>query len=155
MPSGCDCVQCLVKLCAADEAEFVARMNEKAQQLGLRNTHFENSTGIDAREHYMSAKDIARLSKALIDEHPEILEFTSASELQDGEHTFYNTNRLLGRDPRVKGLKTGTTLVGGYNLATYVEDEAGSYIIVVLSSNSASTLYSETSAIIKALYEET
>ena len=97
MASGCDCVQCLVKLCAEDETAFVRRMNEKAQELGLKNSHFANATGLDNRDHYMSAEDLARLSRTLIEEHPEILGFTSVPELEVEGKTFRTSHRLVGR----------------------------------------------------------
>ena len=154
MASGCDCVQCLVKLCAGDEAAFVRRMNEKAQELGLKNSHFANATGLDNRDHYMSAEDLARLSRTLIEEHPEILEFTSAPELEVEGKTFQSSHRLVGRDPRVLGLKTGTSQIAGCNLVTCAEEDGKRYLIVLLGSGDDHTRYSETGTILNALFEE-
>lgn len=151
MVSGCDCIQCLVRLCAPDEAAFVERMNEKARELKLRGSHFVNSTGIDAADHYMTARDIAALARALVAEHPEILDFTSAPSLTIGERTFQNIHRLVGRDDRVKGLKTGTTQIGGFNLCTYAEQDGRRYIVVLLDSTSDYTRFSETVTILDLL----
>lgn len=152
--SGCDCVQCLVKLTEGDEASFVRRMNEKAGDLGLKGTHFINATGIDASGHYMTAGNIAFLASTLVTEHPEILDFTSQPELELNGRTFRNMHRLVGRDPRVLGLKTGTTQVGGYNLVTYVQEGDERYVIVLLDSNSDATRFSETQTVVNALFPE-
>lgn len=154
MVSGCDCIQCLVKLCAPSEAEFVERMNEKAGQLDMAGSHFANPTGIDASGHYMTARDVARLARALVQEHPEILEFTSVPSLTIGERTFKNIHRLVGHDSRVKGLKTGTTTIGGFNVCTYAEKDGRRYLIVLMDSANDSTRFSETVTILDLLFGE-
>lgn len=154
MVSGCDCIQCLVKLCAPSEAGFVERMNEKAAQLDMAGSRFVNPTGIDASGHYMTARDVARLARALVREHPEILEFTSVPSLTIGERTFKNIHRLVGYDSRVKGLKTGTTAMGGYNVCTYAEKDGRRYLIVLMDSASDSTRFSETVTILDLLFGE-
>ena len=151
MVSGCDCIHCLVRLSAPNEAVFVERMNEKAQELGLKGTHFANSTGIDAADHYMTARDVAALARTLVTEHPEILDFTSVPTLTIGERTFENIHRLVGKDDRVKGLKTGTTQIGGYNLCTYAEQDGRRYIVVLMDSTSDYTRFSETVTILDLL----
>lgn len=151
MVSGCDCIQCLVRLCAADETAFVERMNEKAEKLGLKGSHFANATGIDAAAHYMTARDVAVLARTLVTEHPEILEFTSVHSLTIGERRFQNIHRLVGYDDRVKGLKTGTTLIGGFNVCTYAERDGQSYIVVLLDSVSDNTRFSETVTVLDLL----
>ena len=135
LSSGCDCVQCLVLMCAQDEAAFVVRMNEKAKELGMKGSNFANATGIDASGHYMTAHDIAVLSRALVRAHPELLDFTSVPELTVEGREFKNMHRLVGRDSRVKGLKTGTTLIGGYNLVTLAPGGGGGDVVVLLGSN--------------------
>lgn len=152
MASGCDCVQCLVKLCAGNEEAFVARMNEKAEELGLKGTHFSNATGIDAADHYMTARDIARLTEYLLERHPELLEFSAVPTLEIDGRVFQNIHRLVGHDPRVKGLKTGTTQIGGYNLVTFAEEDGRGCIIVLLDSSSDNTRFSETAAVVDAFF---
>lgn len=151
MVSGCDCIQCLVRLCAPDETAFVERMNEKAQELKLKGSHFANATGIDAADHYMTARDIAALARTLVAEHPEILDFTSVPSLTIGARTFENIHRLVGHDDRVKGLKTGTTQIGGFNLCTYAEKDGSRYIVVLMDSTSDFTRFSETETILDLL----
>lgn len=154
MSSGCDCIQCLVKLCSGDETAFAVRMNREAAKLGLNGSHFANAAGIDAIDTYMTARDVASLSQELLEHHPEILEFTASSELTIGEHTFQNTNRLVGTNPSVQGLKTGTSQMGGYNLDIYAEIAGKRYIIVLLGSNDDNSRYSEAAAILDVLSEK-
>lgn len=154
MASGCDCVQCLVKMCAKDEAAFVRRMNEKAAELGLKKSHFENATGLDSREHYMSAEDLASLARTLLEDHPEILEFTAVPELEIEGKTFHNLHRLVGRDPRVLGLKTGTSQIVGCNLVTYAEEDGKRYLIVLLNCSDDHARFAETQTVLSALFEK-
>lgn len=154
LSSGCDCVQCLVLMCSGSEEAFVARMNEKAEELGLEGSRFVNATGIDASGHYMTARDIAQLARALVQAHPELLEFTSVPALTVEGREFQNMHRLVGRDSRVKGLKTGTTLIGGYNLVTLAQEGDRSYLIVLLDSNNDNTRFSETKTVVDVLFGE-
>lgn len=152
--SGCDCLQCLVRLCAEDQESFVRRMNEKAESLKLKGSHYVNPTGIDAANHYMTARDIAVLARALVRSHPELLEFTALPSLTIDGCVFQNTHHLTGVDERVKGLKTGTTTIGGFNLVTWAEKDGKSYVIVLLDSNSDTTRFSETVTIMNVLFGE-
>ena len=154
LSSGCDCVQCLVLMCAQDEAAFVVRMNKKAKELGMKGSHFANATGIDASGHYMTAHDIAVLSRALVRAHPELLDFTSVPELTVEGREFKNMHRLVGRDSRVKGLKTGTTLIGGYNLVTLAQEGDQEYVIVLLDSNNDNSRFSEAKTVVDVLFGE-
>lgn len=154
LSSGCDCVQCLVLMCAQDEDAFVARMNEKAKELGMKGSNFANATGIDASGHYMTAHDIAVLSRALIRAHPELLDFTSVPTLTVEDREFKNMHRLVGRDSRVKGLKTGTTLIGGYNLVTLAQEDSREYVIVLLDSNNDNSRFSEAKTVVDVLFGE-
>ncbi len=154
LSSGCDCVQCLVLMCAQDEAAFVVRMNKKAKELGMKGSNFANATGIDASGHYMTAHDIAVLSRALVRAHPELLDFTSVPELTVEGREFKNMHRLVGRDSRVKGLKTGTTLIGGYNLVTLAQEGDQEYVIVLLDSNNDNSRFSEAKTVVDVLFGE-
>ena len=154
LSSGCDCVQCLVLMCAQDEVAFVVRMNEKAKELGMKGSNFANATGIDASGHYMTAHDIAVLSRALVRAHPELLDFTSVPELTVEGREFKNMHRLVGRDSRVKGLKTGTTLIGGYNLVTLAQEGDQEYVIVLLDSNNDNSRFSEAKTVVDVLFGE-
>lgn len=151
LSSGCDCVQALVRMTFENEENFVEQMNQKAKELNLTRTNFENATGIDQAVHYTSAEDIILLSTALLKQYPSIIDYTSAQSLEIDGKFFKNTNQLLGTNPNIKGLKTGTTQLSGYNLVTFIEDEKNAYLIVLLDSNDDYTLYSETYSIIEAI----
>ena len=99
-------------LCGAEEA-FVRRMNERAAQLGLSDTHYVNCTGLPAPDHYTTARDIARLS-AQLDAHPRYYEYSTVW-MKDFQHSggritqLTNTNRLIRFYPGCDGYKTGST----------------------------------------------
>ena len=154
MSSGCDCIQCLTRVCMGGEDAFVARMNQKAVELGLQGTHFSNAAGLDAIDHYMTARDIARLSQELVQGYPAILDFRSAPSLTVDERIFQNTNRMAGYIPEVTGLKTGTSDMGGCHLVTTVRKDGRGYIIVLLGSNDDNSRYTETDIILQTLFEE-
>lgn len=120
----------------------------------MKGSNFANATGIDASGHYMTAHDIAVLSRALVRAHPELLDFTSVPELTVEGREFKNMHRLVGRDSRVKGLKTGTTLIGGYNLVTLAQEGDQEYVIVLLDSNNDNSRFSEAKTVVDVLFGE-
>jgi len=71
-----------------------------------------------------------------------------------GEREFKNMHRLVGRDSRVKGLKTGTTLIGGYNLVTLAQEDDRAYVIVLLDSNNDNSRFSEAKTVVDVLFGE-
>lgn len=154
LASGCDCVQCLVQMSAGNESDFVDRMNQKAQELGLKGSRFANATGIDTNGHYMTAKDISLLSKLLIDTYPEVLDMSSQKELTIEDRVFSNINQLVVDDERVIGLKTGTSTMGGYSLVTVAERDGRRSLIVLMNSNNKVSRYKETETILNAIYGE-
>lgn len=115
--SGNDSSVALAELCAGSEAAFVRMMNQRAAELGLRKTKFENTTGLDDTtvEHYSCAADIAIMSRELI-KHEVILKYSSIWQdtIRDGEFTLTNTNRLVRYYDGCNGLKTGSTDKAGY-----------------------------------------
>ena len=102
---------------AGSEPAFVERMNQKAKELGMTNTHFENACGLEAEGHVMSARDIAVLSRHLLLKHPEVTEYstiwmdTIIHKTKKGESEFglANTNKFLKKYDGANGLKTGYT----------------------------------------------
>jgi len=115
--SGNDSSVALAELTAGSEAAFVKMMNEKAAKLGLKNTHFENTNGLDdtTTNHYSCAADIATMSRELIN-HKIILDYSSIWQdtIRNGEFTLTNTNRLVRYYDGCNGLKTGSTDKAGY-----------------------------------------
>ncbi|SHI16984.1 D-alanyl-D-alanine carboxypeptidase family protein [Desulfosporosinus lacus] len=112
---------------------FVEEMNRKAQELGLKNTHFANAYGLPAEGHYTSAYDLAMISKEAIN-YPLIRKLTSMKEydLREGKFKLWNTNKLLWWYPGADGLKTGWTNEAKYCLASTVERNGLRLICVVM-----------------------
>jgi D-alanyl-D-alanine carboxypeptidase (penicillin-binding protein 5/6) len=115
--SANDAAVALAELVAGSESAFVRRMNKRAAELGLKNTVFENATGLDdtATNHYSCPADIAKMSIELI-KHSIILEYSSLwqDSIRNGEFTLTNTNRLVRYYDGCNGLKTGSTDKAGY-----------------------------------------
>ncbi|WLR53252.1 D-alanyl-D-alanine carboxypeptidase family protein [Bacillus tianshenii] len=117
---------------------FVERMNEKAKELGLKNTHFQNPTGLPANDHYSTAADMALMAKELL-KYEGITEFTGKYEdyLRQGtEKQFWlvNTNRLVKFYPGVDGLKTGFTNEAKYCLTATAKKKDMRVIAVVMGA---------------------
>ncbi len=134
--SGNDATVALAEHIAGDESSFVALMNQYAKELGLTGTHFANSSGLPAKEHYSTARDIAHIAYALIREFPKYYKWYSWKEFTYNGITQYNRNKLLWRDESVDGIKTGYTDSAGYCLVTSAEREDMRLVSVVLGSNS-------------------
>lgn len=126
------CVAVAEHICGTHEA-FVEEMNNKAQALGLKNTHFVNAYGLPAEGHYTSAYDLAIISKEALN-YPLIRRLTSIKEydLRDGKFKLWNTNKLLWWYPGTDGFKTGWTNEAKYCLASTVERNGLRLICVVM-----------------------
>ena len=137
--SGNDATVALAERIAGSEASFASLMNHHAKQIGLENSNFINSTGLPDKDHYTTARDIARIAHALIEEFPEYYEWYSERQFTYNEITQYNRNKLLWRDESVDGLKTGHTDSAGYCLVTSADREGMRLISVVLGTKSEET----------------
>lgn len=118
--SGNDAVVALAEAIAGTEEMFVKMMNDKAKELGLKNTNFKNPHGLDAANHYSTAYDMAMIAKELI-KHEKVLEYTSIYETYLRENLptkiwLVNTNKLVRFYEGLDGLKTGFTNEAGYCL---------------------------------------
>lgn len=114
--SGNDATVALAEHVAGSEEVFTTMMNEHAQRLGMLNSNFRNATGLPDEDHYTTARDIAILARALIDEFPEYYAWHSVREFTWNGITQHNRNTLLARDPSVDGIKTGHTSSAGFCL---------------------------------------
>jgi serine-type D-Ala-D-Ala carboxypeptidase (penicillin-binding protein 5/6) len=132
--SGNDASIAIAEHVAGSESTFAALMNQYAQQLGLTNSHFVNAHGLYDPEHYMSARDIAKLSSALIREFPDEYAHYSLKEYTWNNHTQRNRNVLLWRDPSVDGIKTGHLSQAGYCLAASAKRGETRLIAVVMNT---------------------
>jgi D-alanyl-D-alanine carboxypeptidase (penicillin-binding protein 5/6) len=134
--SGNDATVALAEQVAGSEDSFAALMNQHAQRLGMKNSHFVNSTGLPDKEHYTTAHDIAIIARALISEFPEYYRWYSEKKFTYNDITQYNRNKLLWRDESVDGMKTGHTDSAGYCLVTSAERDGMRLISVVLGTKS-------------------
>jgi serine-type D-Ala-D-Ala carboxypeptidase (penicillin-binding protein 5/6) len=134
--SGNDATIALAEKLGGTEDGFVQMMNSYAAELGLKNSHFENSWGGPGPTHYMSAHDIATLSRVLIRDYPEEYKLYSLREFAWNGIKQQNRNGLLARDPSVDGIKTGHTESAGYCLASSAKRGGMRLISVVLGTQS-------------------
>ena len=137
--SGNDAAVALAEHVAGNEIAFVARMNEQAQKLGLKSTHFTNATGWPAENHYTTARDIVKLTRAIIKEYPDHYKRYSVKEYSYNGIKQYNRNKLLWRDKTVDGVKTGHTQSAGYCLVASSKRNEMRLISVVLGAKDDKT----------------
>jgi D-alanyl-D-alanine carboxypeptidase (penicillin-binding protein 5/6) len=136
--SGNDACIALSEAIAGSEENFVQLMNKEAARLGLKNTHFENSTGLPAPTHLASVRDLATLSAAIIRDFPDFYPIYSIKEYTYNKIRQPNRNRLLSLDPTVDGLKTGHTESAGYCLISSAKRNDRRLISVVVGTTSDS-----------------
>ena len=142
--SGNDAAVALAEHIAGSEETFAQMMNQYAQQLGMFNTNYRNSTGLPDSDHYTTAKDIALLSAAIIRDFPEEYKWYAEKEYTYNGITQHNRNKLLWRDSSVDGLKTGHTEEAGYCLAASAQRSGMRLISVVLGTRSENARAQET-----------
>lgn len=135
--SANDAAVALAEHIAGSEEAFVKKMNEKAAELGMKNTVFENTNGLDdtAQNHVTSARDIAIMSRELL-KHKKILEYSSIwmDSIRDGAFGLTNTNRLVRFYKGANGLKTGSTSKAGFCVSATAERDGMTLIAVVMGS---------------------
>ena len=141
--SANDCACAMAEHIAGSEEAFVERMNQRAKELGMLDTHFVNCTGLDdapnAAEHLTSAHDIALMSRELLVKHPKIKEFTTIwmDTIRNGTFGLSNTNKMVRFYPGATGLKTGFTSAAGYCLSASAQRDGMELIAVVMGSESS------------------
>ena len=144
--SANDASTALGEFVAGDEATFIAMMNQRAKELGMENTNFENCSGLDddTENHYSTARDIAIMSCELM-KYEKIGEYTSiwTDSLRDGETSLVNTNKLIRFYEGATGLKTGTTSKAGYCISATAERNGIHLVAVVLNSGSSNERFED------------
>ncbi len=149
--SANDAAVAMAEFLAGSEEAFVQKMNEKAAELGMEDTHFVNACGLDAEGHVTSAYDIALMSRALMKEFPEIQEYTTTwqdsitHETRKGAQEFglTNTNKLIKWYEGATGLKTGSTGNALYCLSGTAERDGMGLIAVVMAAPDFKTRFEE------------
>ena len=137
--SANDAAVALAEKVGGSEEAFVNRMNERAGELGMENSHFENVTGLDddVQNHTLSALDIALVSRELITKHPQILQYSSIwmDSIRDGAFGLSNTNRLIRFYSGATGLKTGSTSRAGFCISATACRDGMHLIAVIMGSD--------------------
>jgi D-alanyl-D-alanine carboxypeptidase (penicillin-binding protein 5/6) len=134
--SGNDATIALAEKLGGTEDAFAQMMNEYAQRLGMKESHFVNSDGLPAPDHYTSPHDMATLAGALIRQFPQYYGLFSLREFMWNNIRQGNRNTLLGKDPSVDGLKTGHTDAAGYCLVSSANRDGMRLISVVMGAPS-------------------
>lgn len=135
--SANDACRALADSIAGSQPDFVRMMNRRAQELGMRNTHFSNACGHDADDHFSSARDLSLLAHEVM-KHPELTAFTSKIEMRitpqgsTRQYHFENKNELVGRYPGAYGLKTGYTTKAGKCLIATAKRDGHIALLVML-----------------------
>ena len=141
--SGNDASVAMAEHIAGSEEEFVAMMNRKAQELGMKDTHFEDCCGLtNSDNHYTTAKDVALMSRELITKYPQVYEYTKiwmedithTTKKGSSQFTLSSTNKLLKQYPYATGLKTGSTSKAKYCLSATASKDGIDLIAVVMAA---------------------
>ena len=141
--SANDCACAMAEFLAGSEAAFVDQMNARAAELGMKDTHFVNCTGLDddpsAKDHKTSAHDIAVMSRELLANHSDIKKFTTIwmDTIRDGAFGLSNTNKMVRYYPGCTGLKTGFTSSAGYCLSASAQRDGLELIAVVMGAETS------------------
>ena len=148
--SGNDAAVALAEKVAGVHELFVERMNQRAAELGMEDTHFVNCTGLTAEGHVTSAHDIALMSRELILRHPDIRRFTTIwmDTIRDGAFQLANTNKLIRFYDGATGLKTGYTASAGYCISATAERDGMELIAVIMKGPDKDTRNNDAKALL-------
>lgn len=151
--SANDCATALAEAVAGSESGFVEKMNQRAGELGMENTHFANCTGLDDEAgpdvHYTTARDIAIMSRQLLG-HDRIREYTTIwmDTIRDGAFGLSNTNKLVRFYSGTTGLKTGFTSSAGYCMSATAERDGMELIAAVMHCESSTDRFESAKALL-------
>lgn len=159
--SGNDASVAVAEYIAGSETEFVKLMNDKAESLGMQNTHFEDCCGLtDSDNHFSSARDVAIMSRELITKYPEVFDYTTIW-MEDIEHktargtsvfTLSSTNKLLKQYEWTTGLKTGSTSKALYCLSATANKDGMELIAVVMAAPDPKTRFQDAMSLLSYGY---
>ena len=147
--SANDAAVVLAEAVSGSEEAFVARMNERARELGMEDTVFKNCNGLDEEGHLTSAYDVAVMSRALL-AHEKIRDYTLTwmDSVRNGETQLVNTNKLIRSYQGITGLKTGTTGQAGSCISATAQREGMELIAVVLGAESTDLRFQDAKALL-------
>ena len=150
IPSANDAAVALAEFVAGSESEFVSMMNNRAAELGMKNSKFTNCTGLfDDNEHYTTAYDIALMTRELM-KHPKIFDYTTVwmDSLRDGAFGLANTNKMLRTYTGMTGMKTGYTKLAGHCLSGTAQRDGMSLIAVTLGAPTSKERFDDIAAML-------
>jgi len=159
--SANDCCVAMAEMIAGSLSSFIEEMNRRAADLGMTNTHFNSCTGLDTENHYTTARDISKMSRALM-EHEMIKQYTTIwmDTVRNGAFSLSNTNKLVRFYDGATGLKTGYTSSAGYCLSATATRESMSLIAVVLGGETSDQRFEDAKTLLNfgfsqySLYQE-
>lgn len=159
--SANDCCVAMAEAICGSVSSFIEKMNQRAKDLGMENTHFNSCTGLDTEDHYTTARDIAIMSRELM-KHEKIKEYSTIwmDTVRKGAFTLSNTNKLVRFYDGATGLKTGFTDDAGYCLSATATRDSLSLIAVVLGGETSDKRFADAKALLNfgftqyALYQE-
>ena len=148
--SANDAAVAVAEFVGGSEPAFAEMMNQKAQELGMTNTVFKNACGLDEAGHLSTARDVATMSREMLQTYPEIQQYTTiwTDSLRKGETQLTNTNKLLKRYEGITGLKTGTTGGAGVCISASAERNGLRLIAVVLGAASSTERFDAATALL-------
>lgn len=152
--SANDCAVLFAEEIAGSESHFVRKMNDKALELGCKNTKFSDCTGLTSSEHYTSAFDMSIMARELLKKYPDVMSYTTLKEdyiRKDTSSPFWlvNTNKMIGRVEGLTGLKTGYTSFSGYCITLSMHKDNMDLISVVFGYDKATTRNTESLELLK------
>ena len=159
--SANDCCVAMAEAISGSVSSFISKINQRAKELGMKNTHFNSCTGLDTEDHYTTAHDIAIMSRELM-KYEKIKEYSTIwmDTVRNGAFTLSNTNKLIRFYDGATGLKTGFTDDAGYCLSATATREPLSLIAVVLGGETSDKRFSDAKALLNfgftqyTLYQE-
>ena len=155
--SGNDASVAMAEHIAGSEEEFVSRMNQEAERLGLENTHFEDCCGLtESTGHYSTAADVAVMSRQLVERYPQVLEYSSiwmeniTHETRQGTTEFglTNTNKMIRTYEGCVGLKTGSTSVAKYCVSSVAQRDGMTMLAVIMAAPDPKTRFADAAVLL-------
>lgn len=143
--SGNDVAVAIGEHISGDLDSFIKLMNKRAKELGMNNTNFVNPNGLPDDNHYSTARDVAIMSRVLLENHPDVKKYTTIwmDSLRGGEFQLANTNKLIATYKYATGLKTGFTTEAGHCLSASAEKDKMALVSVILGGPSSELRFSE------------
>jgi len=150
--SGNDAAVAIAEQLGGSTEAFTKMMNDKAAEIGLKDTHFNNPDGLPEEGEFTTAADMVALARSLVRHHPEAIKYTSAKEFTFDKISQPNFNKLLLHDPRVNGIKTGHVDEAGYHLVASATSNGMNLLSAVLGAPSEARRVTESEKLIEWVF---